>query len=107
VAAVSGDVDAASASELERELDEAVEGPHSALIVDLRRVSFFDSTGLDVIVHLWRQLTEQGRQIHVVVQEASFTARIFDITGMESVMPVHSRVGVALAAASADGSPRP
>jgi anti-anti-sigma factor len=107
VAAVTGDVDVASGSHLERELADAVEDDHSALVVDLRRVSFFDSTGLNAMVHLWRSLAEEGRQLHVVVREASFTARIFDITGMESVMPVHRRVGAALAAAGARCYPQP
>jgi anti-anti-sigma factor len=60
VVTVSGELDVASSHELEREL---ARQETALVVVDLRRLTFIDSTGLGVLVRAHQRAQEQGRRI--------------------------------------------
>ncbi len=58
--AIAGELDQASAPQLRDPLKEAIEGGAGAVIVDLTKCGFIDSTGLGVIVEAWKILQERN-----------------------------------------------
>jgi anti-anti-sigma factor len=76
---VSGDVDLASAAELETALRSPECKASPAVVLDLRGVPFMDSSGLQVLLGAVR---EPGNRLVVVVGDGSAVARLFDLTGV-------------------------
>jgi anti-sigma B factor antagonist len=89
VLTAQGELDAYSAPELTATLD----GVHQngALVVDLSKVSFLDSTALGLLVRVVKDVAEQGGRAFVVLPDSA-ARRIFEITTLDRVLPVaHSR----------------
>ena len=62
------------------------------MAVDLREVSFLDSSGLRLLLQLNQELSEAGRRL-VVVQGPRRVARVFELTGAESELDDRGRAG--------------
>jgi anti-sigma B factor antagonist len=93
VVAAAGEVDAYVAPELGEALDRAGDG---ALIADLTAVSFLDSTALGLLVRTIRERGESGGKTRVVLPEGT-ARRIFEITTLDSALPVSPSLTEALA----------
>ena len=81
VLSVRGDVDLATAPELEVALERALEDAGRRLVVDLRGVSFLDSTGLAVLLRQDQRARAAARHL-VVVKGPPQVQKPFEITGM-------------------------
>jgi anti-sigma B factor antagonist len=82
---VEGEIDIATAPLLEQRLTEAEAGDAAQLIVDLDRVSFMDSTGLQVLVA--HTLSEtNGRRIRLTPGSPQ-VQRLFTVSGMVDHLP--------------------
>lgn len=77
---VSGEVDLATASTLERELLRA-EQAHWVVAIDLTNVSFLDSTGLHAIMDANLRLRDRGGRL-LIVQGPPQVSRVFELTGL-------------------------
>jgi anti-anti-sigma factor len=93
------------AGELDMESsDVLVEAPTQnadALVLDLSRLDFCDSTGLNALLRL--RLDAQGRGVPVhLAAVTDRVARVLEITGADQVFPVHPSVANALAALERD-----
>jgi anti-sigma B factor antagonist len=75
---LSGDLDLSTAKEAEQAIEEAERGVE-LIVIDLRRLSFMDSTGLRVIVSADKRAKRSGRRA-VIVQGPSAVRRVFEIT---------------------------
>lgn len=75
---LSGDLDLSTAKQAEQAIEEA-ERSASLIVIDLRRLSFMDSTGLRVIVSADKRAKRSGRRA-VIVQGPSAVRRVFEIT---------------------------
>jgi anti-sigma B factor antagonist len=83
---VSGELDRASAKALDDELRGAIAGP-SPVVLDLREVTFIDSTGLQVLVLTAKQSALNGTSLKIVgVTERA--RKLFELTGLERVLPL-------------------
>jgi anti-sigma B factor antagonist len=80
VLALSGELDIASAPELERALDELGPSNPRRLVIDLTDVTFMDSTGLRALL-LARQRTEQGDHELVLRPGPRQVQRVFELSG--------------------------
>ena len=94
VVSVAGELDVHSAPQLAAVLESAAPAP--AVVVDCSRVGFMDSTGLSVFVTAHQRAREAGTRLDVVVAEPA-VRKVFAITGIDSVIPVHDRLESALA----------
>jgi anti-sigma B factor antagonist len=97
VVAAIGEVDVFTAPILDTELTRLVSDGKADLVVDLSRVDFLDSTGLSVIVKALARVREAEGSIAVVVT-AERVAKVFRITGLDSLIPLHASVEAAVAA---------
>ena len=81
VIALEGELDLAGANVLEQELATAEAVEARAVVLDLRRVEFMDSSGLRLIAVTLQRLQERGRRF-ALIPGAAQVMRVFDITRM-------------------------
>jgi anti-sigma B factor antagonist len=97
VVEVGGEIDVYTAPRLREQLIDLVSGGNYHIIVDMAKVEFLDSTGLGVLVGgLKRVRAHEGSLRLVCTQERIL--KIFRITGLTKVFPIHSSVQEAVAA---------
>ena len=99
VVTLRGELDAHDAPALRTTISEALEdAPAQPLVVlDLTQVTFLDSTALGCIVGLLRRIGEAEGELRVVLPGAP-TVRIFEITGLDAVLPTYPTRAAALEA---------
>jgi anti-sigma B factor antagonist len=79
--AVSGELDIASAPELEQALDQIRPELTKLVIVDLRELEFMDSTGLSIIVRAHQRLSESDCELTLIKGQPQ-VQRLLDLTGV-------------------------
>lgn len=95
VVVVEGEIDVYTAPRLRELLIDLVNKGHHHLIVNMEKVEFLDSTGLGVLVGgLKRVRAHDGTLDLVCTQERIL--KIFRITGLTKVFPIHASVAEAL-----------
>jgi anti-anti-sigma factor len=87
---VSGEFDLTSRRDFEARAREALDGRVRALLVDLRRVSFVDSTGISQVLELWSRARREGWEFAVVrppdrVHQTFLTAGLNALPVVESL----------------------
>ena len=87
LASLTGEIDLSTVEGAGERLHEAIAGSDGTIAVDLREVTFLDSSGLRMLLQLNRELGEAGRRL-VVVQGPRRVARVFELTGAESELDV-------------------
>jgi anti-sigma B factor antagonist len=107
VVAASGEIDITNAAELRTALVEATADGHSTLVVDMTGTRFCDSAGLHVLVHAHKRARDAGGELLLALHTAE-VLRIFQITGVDQMVPIFSSLDEALARAAetADGRSR-
>jgi anti-anti-sigma factor len=80
VVSVAGELDVASSQTLERELAKLHAVP--TVVVDLRQLTFIDSTGLGVLVRSHQLAKEQGRRFGLV-RTGGQVDRLLSLTGLD------------------------
>ena len=78
---VEGEVDLATAPELEGALRRALRSPAHRLVVDLRGVRFLDSSGLSLLVRHDRLARAAERRL-IIVKPPAQVHRVFELTGL-------------------------
>ena len=101
VLAVHGDVDLHTAAELGRRLVAAIDRGVSVLVVDLSAVAFVDSQGLGALLHGARRFGPGERRLRLVVPGREIR-RVFELTSLDQVLPLHRTREEALASAGAE-----
>lgn len=97
VIAISGELDLHTASQLEESLNPALENGNQPLAIDLSACEFIDSTGIALIVRASRQLGGPSSGSFALCGVSDQVQRLFDITGIESMIPMHASLEDALA----------
>ena len=82
-AALSGEIDLSTVGELQDRLEPALQSDPRLLVLDLRQVTFLDSSGLRLILRLHKRQEEQGGRL-VLVRGGRRVARVLEITGADS-----------------------
>ena len=87
VVVASGEIDLATSPELRSALT-AEEAQAPLIVLDLREVSFIDSSGLGVIVGQQKRSQEDGHRFSVAVDRSSAVQRILDLSGLIKILDV-------------------
>ena len=101
VISLAGEVDLYTAPEFKQQLLEVIDQGGRDVVVDLSDTTFIDSTTLGVLVGGVKRLRPNGGQLALVCNDRNIT-KIFEITGLDRVFPIHSSRADALTAL--DGS---
>ena len=96
VIAVSGEIDVYTAPTLRERLNELIAQGRHDLVVDLGGVDFLDSTGLGVLVGALKRSRAQDGTLSLVCSQEKIL-KVFRITGLTKVFPIHPSLPDALA----------
>lgn len=91
----AGELDVHSAPILQAELDPIAQRAGAAIVVDLSAVGFIDSTGLGVLVTTLKHVRESSGTLDVVVSSPR-VLKVFTLTGLDVVIPLHETLDEAL-----------
>lgn len=91
VVSASGEIDVATAPPLRDRLQALTTAGRSTVVVDLLGVTFLDSTALGVLVGALKRCRESGGDLPLVITEPRIL-KVFEITGLTGVFPIHSSV---------------
>jgi anti-sigma B factor antagonist len=94
---VGGEVDVYTAPRLRERLIELIDGGARSVIVDLGGVDFLDSTGLGVLVGALKRLRAVDGTFSLVCAKEPLL-KIFRITALDQVFPLHPSVEAATSA---------
>jgi anti-sigma B factor antagonist len=84
---LTGELDGATAPFLVRTLVEVNQTLEGDLVLDIKKLSFIDSTGLSVFVSQHKNLSAKGRKL-VIYAPTAMARRLFQITGLEEVLTI-------------------
>ena len=96
VVTVGGEIDVATAPRLREQLIALVNDGRYHLVIDLEAVDFIDSTGLGVLISGLKRVRLHDGRLALVCTEPR-VLKVFEITGLLAVFPVHDTVDEAVA----------
>jgi anti-sigma B factor antagonist len=99
---VNGELDLSTATQLEGPLEEAVNSPKAAVLIDLTDCTFIDSTGIALIVRAWQRVDpgagNGGEGGLVLSCQNEQVKRVLEVTGLEHSLRVFATRDEAAAA---------
>jgi anti-sigma B factor antagonist len=96
VISLAGEVDLYTAPDFKQQLLEVIGGGSKNVVVDFTNATFIDSTTLGVLVGGVKRLRTNDGQLSLVCSDRNIT-KIFEITGLDRVFPIHATRDEALA----------
>ena len=97
---LGGEVDLYTAPEFKERLVELIENGKTKIVVELSEATFIDSTTLGVLVGGVKRLRPAGGSLALVCSDQNIT-KIFEITGLDRVFPIHETRDEALSSVAA------
>jgi anti-sigma B factor antagonist len=98
VVSVGGEIDVYTAPQLREKVVELVAAGDVDLVLDLSGVEFLDSTGLGVLVGALNRVRAQDGSLALVLTQERIL-KVFEITGLRKVFPIHATVAEAVGSA--------
>jgi anti-sigma B factor antagonist len=95
VISLTGEVDLYTAPEFKEQLVDVIGKGATTVVVDLTDTTFIDSTTLGVLVGGVKRLRPDGGQLVLVCSDRNIT-KIFEITGLDKVFPIHATLAEAV-----------
>jgi anti-sigma B factor antagonist len=96
---VKGEIDVYTAPKLREKLIELVSEGSYDIVVNLEGVDFLDSTGLGVLVGALKRVKAHDGSLGLVCTQDKIL-KIFKITGLTKVFPIHGSVDEAVGASA-------
>jgi anti-sigma B factor antagonist len=104
VMAAPEEIDITKAADLRAALDKAATAGTGTFVADLTRTRFCDSAAIHALVDAHKRARTEGGQV-LLALSGTAVPRIFEITGVDRVLPRFSSVAEALAHVPAPGPP--
>lgn len=99
VVEVGGEIDVYTAPVLRERLNELIVDGNYKIVVDMESVDFLDSTGLGVLVGGLKRVRQYDGSLHLVCTQEKIL-KVFRITGLTKVFPIHDAVESAVEAST-------
>lgn len=100
VVTAAGEIDVATASDLDQNLRVPIEDGRVHLVLDLTQVTFLDSSGLSVLVGCRNLVQKAGGTIRLVITHPN-VRKVLEITALDRVFSIYESLELALSANSA------
>jgi anti-sigma B factor antagonist len=84
---LSGEFDASCVLRFERLVRAAMDDPMPFLVIDLREVTFIDSTGLALLLRTEGASRQDGFELQIVRSQAPAVRSALEASGLERVLP--------------------
>jgi anti-anti-sigma factor len=85
--ALRGELDLASRELFEEQVDALPSGQVRELVLDLRDLTFIDSTGIRLVIELWKQAEQDGFDLSIL-EGPPHIQRLFALTGLDGALPI-------------------
>jgi anti-anti-sigma factor len=85
--ALAGEFDASCVLRFERLIRDAVEEARGCLVIDMRQVSFIDSTGLALLLRAEAASRQDGFELQILRSPAAAVMSALEASGLERVLP--------------------
>lgn len=86
---VEGDIDFSVSQKLKEELFDVIGAGKNYLVIDLDKVRYIDSSGLEVITSAQSQAMSRHGDVYLVCNDPNIR-KIFDITGLDEYIRIFS-----------------
>jgi anti-sigma B factor antagonist len=90
IVSVAGEIDAYTAPKLREAIIPLAEESNPNITINLKNVSYMDSTGLGVFVGLLKSVRKNGGQLNLV-ELSDRLERLFSITGLSDIIDISSK----------------
>ncbi|QVQ50593.1 STAS domain-containing protein [Spiractinospora alimapuensis] len=100
IVSVEGELDIATADDLEGTIHTAVDVNGPWLILDLAELDFMDSSGLNAIINAYRLVAERGGSV-ALAAPTERVDKVVRLVGLHRQVPVHESVEAAVSAMEA------
>ena len=100
---LGGEIDLYTAPQFKERMAAIIDEGKARGVVDLSPATFIDSTTLGVLVGGVKRLRPAGGSLALVCKDENIT-KIFEITGLDRVFPIHGSRDEALADVAAGGA---
>jgi anti-sigma B factor antagonist len=104
IVTLGGYIDLSTGAQL-RNVLEAAGNTAPFLIVDMSRLGFMDSTGLGVLIDMYRLLGKHGGKLTIAAPQP-IVAKVLAISGLDLVLNVHRSVADAVAVCAGEDAAR-
>jgi anti-sigma B factor antagonist len=88
VITLGGEFDVVCADAFKRRFAEATEDEPAWVVMDVRDLTFIDSTGLSLLLSVNQMSRDRGFELRIVSTEADPPGKIFRLTGTHTVLPL-------------------
>ena len=92
IATASGEIDFSVADDVARCIIRSIENEDAALILDLTRLSYTDSAGINLVFDLAARLREHRQMFKIVLPVDSQPWRTFSIVGVDGEVPIFETI---------------
>ncbi|RCV57286.1 STAS domain-containing protein [Marinitenerispora sediminis] len=97
---VEGELDIATAGDLQEHVLSAIDAHGPWLILDFSRLDFMDSSGLNAVINGYRAVKERGGSLALAAPNERVT-KVVRLVGLHRQVPVHRTVAAAVIAMEA------
>jgi len=102
IARIAGDLDLSNLHAVHAALVDAMPNDAHALVVDLTRVTFIDSSGVETLFRLQRSLAVRQQRFAVAIPADAPTRRALELSGVGAELALQPTVDAALEALRAE-----
>ncbi|MFE0172797.1 STAS domain-containing protein [Streptomyces sp. NPDC059002] len=95
VVELHGDIDLVAYQRTVSLMDAVASGPEATVVVDLSEVTFFDCSGISLLMRTHRRVTRRGGRLRVVCRHP-LTLRMLRVTRLTPVLSPAPSLGAAL-----------
>jgi len=95
---LSGEMDIACEDAFAAAVEDSLAEATAELVVDLSELSFIDSSGIRMLVELWKRARKCGLDLSIV-QGAGQVRRTMEVAGVDRILPILDRGSSRLEAA--------
>ncbi|MGZ4188775.1 MAG: STAS domain-containing protein [Actinomycetota bacterium] len=88
VVAPQGELDISNQQELRDAIADARTRDPAELVLDLRGLSFMDSSGLRVLIDTWNESKTADARLVMVVPKAGLVRRVLEVSGCDVILPI-------------------
>ena len=96
IAHLSGEIDLSNAAAVTEQLVEAMPNSATALVLEMSRTTYLDSSGVRLIFELAQRLSNRRQKLKLVVPDDANIRRVLVLTEVERVVPMSSSVEAAV-----------
>jgi anti-sigma B factor antagonist len=88
VMTLRGELDVVCADAFKRRFGEATEDEPAHVVVDVRELTFIDSTGLALLLGVNEMSQDGGFELSIISTEGNGPSKIFSMTGTDKILPL-------------------